>query len=390
MSAYRTLMRVPGFWRMAATGIASKLAASMTGLSLLLLVSASTSYGTAGLAVSCSVLGQGLSAPLRGRLIDRRPARPVLLGCLLAHLAATGIMVLVVRGGAETPAICASAAAIGLTTPPVAVMMRALWHGVTDSSNLGTAMALDASMMGAALVVGPVFAGWLGLSLSPLLPYVAISGMTVVSVLLVANTPALPARSAPPGHWLGPLTSPTLRRVLAADALFVMAVTALDVVLPVHARQVHAQELTGLYLGVLAVGSVLGSFALGAAPRRLSDRVNLPVLLGVFTAGCVAVAVAARWSPVAVLAVCPAAGLVIGSVFAVLRTVGGASAPKGQVTETMSWLSTFDTIGGAAGAAVFAWLAEAQGGGTAFALVPVLGVTAAVLGVQPRRHRPRR
>ncbi len=56
-------MQVPGFWRMAVIGMASKLAASMTSLSMLLLVSSAYSYGTAGLAVSCSALGQGLTAP---------------------------------------------------------------------------------------------------------------------------------------------------------------------------------------------------------------------------------------------------------------------------------------------------------------------------------------
>ncbi|MEU1226202.1 hypothetical protein [Streptomyces sp. NPDC005828] len=88
LADYQNLLRVPGFWRMAVIGMTSKLAASMTGLSLLLLVSSSHSYGTAGLAVSCSTLGQGLTAPLRGRLIDRLPVRPVLFSCLAVNLTA--------------------------------------------------------------------------------------------------------------------------------------------------------------------------------------------------------------------------------------------------------------------------------------------------------------
>ncbi|WP_406513837.1 MFS transporter [Streptomyces sp. NBC_00161] len=387
---YRTLMQVPGFWPMAVIGMASKLAASMTSLSMLLLVSSAYSYGTAGLAVSCSALGQGLTAPLRGRLIDRHPVRPVLLCCLAAHLSATIAVIATVRSGGSATAVCSLAAAVGASAPPVAVMMRSVWHGVTTSTTLDTAMALDASMMGAALIVGPVLAGWLSLSFSPLLPYAAITAMTVITVaLVVVNASVVLVPSAAAGHWLGPLMSSPLRRLLAADALFVMAVTAMDVVLPVYARQVHAAELTGLYLGSLAVGSVVGSLILGMATKRLPRGLALPVLLGLFALGCAALAVAARLSPMAVLMVCPVAGLVIGSLFAVVRTAGGDLAPAGQVTETMSWLSTLDMAGGAAGAAVFAHLADAKGSPTALMLVPVLIMTAAVVSwrVQTRQQR---
>ncbi|RAK30561.1 hypothetical protein B0I29_116220 [Actinoplanes lutulentus] len=47
----------------------------------------------------------------------------------------------------------------------------------------------------------------------------------------------------------------------------------------------------------------------------------------------------------------------IGSLFASVRTLGGDLAPNGRVTETMSWLSSLDMAGGAAGAAIFAQVA---------------------------------
>lgn len=71
LHSYRELKKVPGFWRIVAVGMASKLPTSMVELSLLLLVGRTYSYGTAGLAVACLAIGQGVTAPLRGRLIDR-------------------------------------------------------------------------------------------------------------------------------------------------------------------------------------------------------------------------------------------------------------------------------------------------------------------------------
>ncbi|UNO44142.1 MFS transporter [Streptomyces sp. MST-110588] len=389
----------------------------MAGLSLLLLVSRDYSYGTAGLAVSSSAIGQGLTAPLRGRLIDRRSPRPVLLGCLAVHLTATVLLLLTASGGAcPAAAVCVLAAAMGATAPPVAVMMRSLWHGgAMDAGTLATAMALDSSMTGTALITGPVLAGWLSLSLSPFAPFAAISLISTVSVIAVptltttsgigttsaagtaapsATSPSAaprPGRSRPrlsrPGRSrprLGPLASAPLRRLLATNGLFVAAVTALDVVLPIYAREYDAAGLTGSYLGVLSVGSVLGSLALGAAPTLLSRGPRIPVLLCVFAAGSAALALTARFSPLAVLLVCPLAGLVIGALFAALRTMGGDLAQEGRVTETMSWLNSLDMAGGAAGAAVFAQVADAEGSTTALALIPALTVLAAVVGRSPR------
>ncbi|MFD3578922.1 MFS transporter, partial [Streptomyces sp. NPDC058644] len=262
--------------------MSSKLPPSMAGLSLLLLVGRDHSYGTAGLAVSGLAIGQGATAPLRGRLIDRHSPGPVLLGCLAVHLTATLVLVLVVRGGGSASAILTLASAMGASAPPVTVMMRSVWHrstgssaddavdGSTDTRMLATAMALDSSMMATALITGPVLASWLSLSVSPVVPFAVVALLTTATVGLLVNSAGPPPRSARSGHRLGPLASPPLRSLLAADALFVMAVTAVDVVLPIYAREYHAAGFTGLYLGVLSVGSVLGSLALGAVPNLLS------------------------------------------------------------------------------------------------------------------------
>ncbi|MFE6157463.1 MFS transporter [Streptomyces sp. NPDC056486] len=388
LSSYRDLMDVPGFWRLAAIGMASKLPPGMVGLSLLLLVGQDHAYGTAGLAVSALAVGQGVTAPLRGRLIDRHAPRPVLLGCLAAYLTTTLVLVLAVRGGGSVPFVLALAAAMGASAPPVAVMMRSVWHRSTDTGTLATAMALDSSMMGTALITGPVIAGWLSLSVSPVVPFAVVAVLTAAAVGLLVNSPGPLPCTARNGHWLGPLASAPLRRLLAADALFVMAVTAVDVVLPIHARACHAAGFTGLYLGALSVGSVLGSLALGTVPKLLSRGPKVSVLLCVFATGTGALTAATGMSPLAVLVVCPLAGLVIGCTFATLRTTGGDLAPEGRVTETMSWLSSLDMVGGAVGAAVFAHIAAAEGSRTALLLVPAVALLAAAIGWNTRTRQP--
>ncbi|MEU3742184.1 MFS transporter [Streptomyces sp. NPDC032198] len=401
LAAYRRLMDVPGFWRLASTGMASKLPSSMVGLSLLLLVARDHTYGTAGLAVSALAVGQGVTAPLRGRLVDRLASCPVLLGFLAAYLVAAALLVLVVSGGGPVGAILALATIMGASAPPVGVMMRSVWHRSMSSSSdaglLATAMALDSSMMGTALISGPVLASWLSLSLSPVAPFAVVGLLTAASVGLLINSPGPQSRSAQPtrptrstrsGHWLGPLASAPLRRLLAADALFVMAVTAVDVVLPIYAREYHAAGFTGLYLGILSIGSVLGSLALGAVPTLLSHGPKVSVLLCVFAAGAGALTLASGMSPLVVLLACPLAGLVIGCTFAALRTAGGDLAPGGRITEAMSWLSSLDMVGGAVGAALFAHIAADQGSRAALLLIPAAALLAAAIGWNTRGRQP--
>lgn len=376
---YRELRKVPGFWRIVAVGMASKLPNSMVELSLLLLVGQTYSYASAGLAVACLAVGQCVTSPLRGRLIDRHSPRLVLLVCLAGYVAATGLLVLVVSDHGPTASVLVASAALGATAPPVAVLMRTVWYNAADHGMLNTAMALDSAMMGSALVTGPVLAGWLSLSFSGAVPLVVIAVLTAFVVCLLLDTPSSP-QPVERRHWLGPLTSAPLRRLLIADGLFVLAVTATDVVLPIYAKEYDAAMLTGAYLGALSIGSVLGSLALGAMPDFLSRGPKLSVLLCVFAAGVGALALAARLSPLAVLLLCPVAGLVIGSVFGTLRTVGGELAKEGEVTETMSWLTSLDMAGGAVGAAVFAHLAVAEGSRTALVLVPVVILLSAVVG----------
>lgn len=220
----------------------------------------------------------------------------VLLGCLAAYTAATVLLILAASDHGPAPAVLVTSAALGAASPPTAVLMRTVWHHAAEHDMLTTAMALDSAMMGTALITGPVLASWLSLSFSGVVPLIVIAVMTAVVVFLLLDTPASP-RPAVRRHWLGPLTSAPLRRLLIADGLFVLAVTATDVLLPIYAKEYDAAVYTGAYLAALSIGSVLGSLVLGAAPRLLAHGPKLSVLLCVFAAGGGTLALAAQFSP---------------------------------------------------------------------------------------------
>ncbi|WP_053799782.1 MFS transporter [Streptomyces rimosus] len=212
--------------------------------------------------------------------------------------------------------------------------------------------------------------------------------LTAFVVCLLLDT-EVPARPAGRRHRLGPLTSAPLRRLLIADGLFVLAVTATDVLLPVYAKEHDAAVFTGACPSALSIGSVLGSLVLGTMPGFLARGPKLSVLLLVFAAGGGALALGAGLSPVAVLVLGPVAGLVLGSVFGTLRTVGSDLAQEGEVTGTMSWLTSLDVAGGAVGATVFAHLAAAEGSRTALAWVPAVVLLSAPAGWTARSPSPK-
>ncbi len=386
LSSYRELKSVPGFMRIAIAGMLSKVPPSMITLSLLLLVSRDYTYGIAGLAVSSSAIGQGVTAPFRGRLIDRYPPRPILYSFLAAYLTVIGLLLITVSSREPVAVVLILSGILGATVPPVAVMMRSVWRSATDGETIATAMALDSSMMGTALIVGPVLASWLSLSVSPSAPFVVTAVFTALSILLLPRMAAVSSSSSAKRNWLGVLASRSLRRLLLAEGLFVASVTAVDVLLPLYAKEHNATSYTGIYLGALSIGSVVGSLALGAAPRLLSRGPRASILLCVFAIGTGLLALTTRFSPWAVLLVCPLAGLAIGGTFGTLRTLGGDLAPAGRVTETMSWLTTLDLAGGAIGAALFTHLAVAQGSRTTLLLVPVVLLLAAAIGWTARRQ----
>ncbi|MFI9273198.1 MFS transporter [Kitasatospora sp. NPDC052896] len=379
LSSYRELLAVPGVRRMLVASVASKLPPTMISLSLLLYTGPHYSYAVAGLAVAAMAIGQGLSAPVRGRLIDRRAYRPIVLGTLAGYLVALAALVAVARSHGPVPLLLVLASLGGITVPPVGIMMRTLWREVGGQRQLVTAMALDSAMSDIAQISGPALAAWLCLSVSSIVAFALCGVLTVVAIVLVLSLPTVspPPRRTGGGHWAGPLRSAALRRLLLVHAGFSAMITAVDVVISVLNAERHTAMYTGIDIGALSVGSIVGSLALGAVPGLLARGPKLTVLLGTFAAGVAVLAAASQLPPFALLLACPIAGISYGSTFGALFTTGGDLAPEGAAAETQAWLSSLTQGGSAAGAAAAAWFAASSGSPTVLCAISLLAVLTA-------------
>lgn len=384
LATYRGLLSAPGGRRLASASLVSKLPINMFSVSTVLLLSPRYSYAGAGVAVSTMLVANAVSSPVRGRFTDRYPVQTVLSVCLVGYIA--GLAGLMAAASAELSLglVVASVALIGLCFPPVSILLRGYWVQAAGEERRASANALESALMDVTLIVGPVFATWLSISASPFAPFVATGALMAVAVaLLLSARKASSAPRADPGDWREPLRSGPLRYVLAAMFLFCVALSAIEVVLPVYAQQHDAVGYSGGFLGALSVGSIIGALVLGAVPSP--PRLMLPALLGLFAAGALLLGFAMTVGPVLVLVVSPLAGLVIGACFGHLYTAVGTVGPSGCENATQGWATSVTTVGFAVGAAAGAAIAGAAGAPAFLFLTPPAAVAAALFVIGSER-----
>src|SRR5258707_1153005 len=139
----------------------------MLTITVLLVAAQHATMAVAGLALAGYTLAASVTAPLRGRLADRRGLFGVAAVCGIGYaLAWLGLL-----GGslARGPAglLVGAAAAAGACTPPVSPGLRSLWSVLAAAGLRQAAFALDAAVFDLAYITGPVLASALATGIAP-------------------------------------------------------------------------------------------------------------------------------------------------------------------------------------------------------------------------------
>jgi predicted MFS family arabinose efflux permease len=376
-------LRVPGFARLFAASLAGRLPASALGLVFILRARELTGSFAAGGAVAASyALANGLTAPVLGRLVDRRGQGAVLVPASVV-VAAALVAFSLLRAGVAVPVAMACAAVAGAAFPPLGPCLRTLWPGLLgdDPARTHAAFALESAALEITYIAGPVvIAGAIGSQST------AAATLTCAALVLVgtcsfaagaASRAWRPAATAGTGG-IGALRAPGVRTLMIVFLLLGATFGSVEVAVPVASEAAGVAGATGLLLGVWGFGSLLGGLLSARAGAPADPARRLSLLLAALAAGHLLLAVPA--GPLGLAGLLLIAGVGIAPAIAAAYGLVDGVAPAGTVTEAYTWLTTGIAAGLAAGAAITGALAEAQGAGAAFAVAAAACATAAAVG----------
>jgi MFS family permease len=358
MSAYRALLARPGARGLALACGLGWLSFGSYGLAIVLAVhAASGSFAAAGAAIAAFSAGAGALAPLRGRLVDARGPRAL---AAFAPLSAGALALLAIGclAGWSGPALACAAGAAGAAMPPLIATARSVWPAVAGPDLSRAAHALNAALGDGAQVVGPALTGAIAGLASPVAALlVLIPGPAAGALLLAARHGGRDApRAGPPAarRVLGARgESAALRTLAAADLAGGVGFGALDVALPATAR---VPALAAVPLALFAAGSVGASVWSGSAAgaRPAASRYLAGALLAaVAVAPCAVVR-----SLDALSGLLLAAGACFGVLNVALFELLDEVVEPHRAVEALTWLTTLQGAGAAAGAALAGRLAQ--------------------------------
>ncbi|MEU9481952.1 MFS transporter [Streptomyces sp. NPDC048191] len=378
LSTYRRIFDAPGSLAFSSAGFIARLPKSMQSVGVVAMLSATHGrYALAGAVAATIALSTSALGPQVSRLVDKFGQRRVMLTASGITVAAMSTLVLCVYLGAPAWTLFPSAAVAGCM-PSMSSLVRARWaHIYAGSPMLHPAYSFESVLTQISYVVGPPLAAALSTALFP------EAGPALTTLLLALGTVLLATqrRTEPP------LRAPGERRdaqgsVLRARGLRVLILTyvgvgavlgSLEVVTVAFADHLHHKALSGVVLGVYALGSCVAGLVFGALSLRgpLSRR----YLTGVVVMALSMLPLLFAKDLVFLTAALFVAGMLLSPTMITTTLLVQRIVPASRVTEGLTWTVTGLAVGAACGSAVASAVVEHSGAAAGYEVT----VTAALL-----------
>jgi MFS family permease len=369
LRGYRAALAIPHVRLLVAAATLHGVASATAPLPLILLVAEQTgSYASAGIASGAFFVGTSITAPVRGRAVDRFGALPIILPMAVLDTLALVAIVVLAATGAPTAAIVVVAALAGALLPPSISTLRTLWSQLTRTpEEQQAANALQSVILDAVNVAGPLLGGALAAAASPEAALATAAACMLLAGTTFAVAPPARAWSPPPAERtrLGPLAAPGIRTMILASITGGAAVGVLDLAAPAFADDRGSGAAGAIPLAALAAGSVAGALLYGArrwAAPTPARYLRLHVLLVPAVAATTAAGHIATLALLMLLA-----GLVLGPITTTTFGLLDDLAPKGTTTEALTWLIAAFSTGAAGGSALAGAIHESAGSRAALA-----------------------
>ena len=337
------------------------------------------SYGAAGFVSAAAAVCIAISGPWRGRLLDSKGLRRVVMPSLVVTAVCWSIAPFV----GYVPLLLLAALG-GLFIIPIFSVIRLAVIAAVPESDRRTALSLDAVAVELSFMVGPLVGVWAAtiwptawvLFSIEMLGVVAGVGLWLVNPVMRADRDdaeegAADAAVDPPrSAWF----RARFLAVCGAAAATTIVLSGCDIAIVAALRQFHQISLIGPVLAIWGLGSVIGGLAYGLLRRSIPAF----LLLGGLSLATFPIALAPSVWPFAALTF--VAGLLCAPT--VTATVDQVSrvVPEAAMGAAMGWHGSFMTAGSALGAPVAGLAIDQWGWRGGFVSVSLVGLVIAVAG----------
>ena len=383
LSPYRRVLSVPAMRQALALGILVRIPIFAGGVLLTLHVvqTLHRNYGAAGLVTAAATIRIAVSGPWRGRLLDTRGLRRVVMPSLVVTAICWSIAPFV----GYLPLLGLAALAGLFVVPTFSIIRQAVIVAVPESDRR-TALSLDAVAVEVAFMVGPIIGIWAAtiwptswvLFSIEMLGVLAGVGLWLVNPVMRADRGQADKgedEPLPRKAWF----RPRFLAMCAAAAATTIVLSGCDISFVAALRQFDKVSLIGPVLAIWGLGSVIGGLVYGILRRSISAF----LLLAGLSVATIPIALAPSVWPLAGL------GFVAGLMCAptITATVDQLSrvVPEAARGEAIGWHGSAMTAGSALGAPVAGLAIDQWGWGGGFVSVSLVGLAVSLLGAGATR-----
>ncbi len=393
LASYRRLVRLAGptYVLVAFVG---RLPLAMSQLGTLLLVSTATdSYGLGGLSAGALAVANALGAPVAGTLADRIGQRPVVLVQSLLGAVGLASLVAVVGSGASAVAVVVAAGATGLLLPQVGPLARVRWRPLTRGTGdhqrrlVDAAFSYEGAADEASFALGPALVGLSVAAISP-------SGALLLAAVLLAVFGSAFALD-PSARLTRDEGRTAVPARLASSALLVLVGAQLSIGMLFGATQTGATVLStdaghpgvaGLVHATLGVGSAVAGLATAYLPERFGHERR--ALVAAYALLALSLPLLVVDSPASAAPAVLVLGLAVAPYMIAVFSLAERAVPPARVGAAMTVLASATGLGYALGSSLAGRLADGSGATAAFGVTVGATVLAVVLmGTQQGRLR---
>lgn len=379
LSDYRRIFSPAGSLFFSTAGFISRLPQSMIGVGIVTMLSqVGGGYRLAGSVSATQALASAAIGPQISRLVDRHGQRRVVLPATAVTVAAICALLLCARLAAPDWTLYVAAAAAGCM-PSMGALVRSRWAELHRESPrlLHTAYSLESVLDEVVYVVGPALAITLSTSVFAEAGPLTAAVLLAVGVLLFAaqRRTEPPVRPGPQRAGGSALRIPGLGLLVLTATSVGASYGSVEVVTVAFADAHHHKALSGLLLGVYALGSGLAGAVFGAIRPRGAVTRRLLV-----SAWAMAVTMAPLlFAPglAALAGMLFVAGMSVAPTLIITMGLVGHLAPAAQLTESITWIVSGLSVGMALGYAASGWLVDAAGASAGYWVPCAAGLLAA-------------